>query len=209
MQPPARSATKIAPAVPFCYLGPALRSGEHAMPRIHRGVAAGAALVMAYHLAARAVRDALFLSRLEARELPLMMAAAAVVGMAAALSATAWTARHGSRRFVPAAFVLSALLTLLEWALIAARPPWGAVAFFLHVAAFGPVLVSGLWSTMLDTLDPRTMRAMLGRIAAIATVGGLAGLVVANALGTWFGITAVLPALAALNLACAVIRSEE
>jgi hypothetical protein len=172
------------------------------------GVAFGAALVMAYHVAARATRDTLFLTSVGSDWLPHMVAAAAVVAIAAAFLASGQLTRRGPRRFVPAAFVASAILTMLEWWWIAQSPRAGAVIFFLHVAGLAPVLVSGFWSALVDSFDPRTTRMSIGRIAAISTAGGLAGLVVAERCAALFGLNNVLPALAAANLACAVITAR-
>ena len=80
-----------------------------------------------------------------------------------------------------------------------------AVTFYLHVAAINPVLVSGFWLLLSERFDPRTAKRRIGRIAGAGTLGGLAGGLAAERLAAWTRVADVLPALAALHLACAAI----
>jgi AAA family ATP:ADP antiporter len=167
------------------------------------GIVFSAALLMGYHVASRAARDTLFLTNIGLRWLPLMAATASVFSIAAALYVGARMAARGPRTLVPVAFLLSAALTLLEWWLHVSRPGIGSIVFFVHVAGFSPVLVSGFWSILGDSLDARTTRNAIGRISALATTGGLAGFLVAERITAWFGLPATMPVFAAANLWCA------
>src|SRR5207247_406053 len=100
-------------------------------------------------------------------------------------------------------FFVSALLTLAEWALVARRPDLGAIAVYLHVAAFGPVLTSGFWSIVNERFDPRSAKREIGRIAGVGTLGGLAGGLLAERLTAWMGTSGTLPALALARAWCA------
>ena len=73
-------------------------------------------LLVAQHVAARAARDALFLSHFSVAVLPRMMLAAAVVGLPAVLVTARGLARFGPARVVPALLVTSAALYALEQA---------------------------------------------------------------------------------------------
>ena len=167
------------------------------------GVAVTAALLMGYYVAARATRDTLFLTSVGIGWLPLMVALAALASIALALYLGAWIANRGPRGLVPLAFLASAGLTLLEWRLVTTSPVAGSVIFYLHVAGLGPVLVSGFWAVVNDSLDPVTTRGVIGRIAALATLGGLIGSLVAERVAAGLGVPAMLPILAASNLWCA------
>lgn len=162
-----------------------------------------AAVMMAYQVASRATRDTLFLTSFHFASLPLMVTAASVVSIAAAVLATRAMATLGPARFVPMAFLASAVLTLAEWALAVQWPDIGAIAVYLHVAAFGPVLISGFWGIINERFDPRTAKRAIGRIAGIGTLGGIVGGVLAERLTAWTGTTSALPAMALAHAWCA------
>jgi hypothetical protein len=162
-----------------------------------------AAAIMAYQVALRATRDTLFLSNFHVRSLPLMVSAAAVLSIAVAFLATRAIVTLGPARFVPVAFLASALLTLAEWGLVLRQPGPGAVIVYLHVAVVTPVLLSGFWSIIYEEFDARSAKRSVGRIAAVGTLGGLAGGILAERLTAWAGPASTLPALALLQLWCA------
>lgn len=163
----------------------------------------GIAVMMAYQVASRAVRDTLFLSLFSPRTLPLMVAAASALSIACALGAGRLLSRHGPARVVPGAMALSGLLTLAEWPLAALRPAIGAVVVYLHVSAIAPVLLSGFWSILNERFDPRTAKRVIGRVSAIGTLGGLAGGVLAERGASWLGVPGTLALLALLQGWCA------
>jgi AAA family ATP:ADP antiporter len=162
-----------------------------------------AAVIVASQVAARATRDTLFLTTFPVTALPAMVAGASVLSIAVALAATRATAWAGPERFVPATFLASAALTLAAWAVASAAPAAGAIVFYLHAVAIGPVLVSGFWSLVNERLDPRSARGAIGRIAAAGTLGGLAGGIVVERVSAGFGFLAPLLVVAAGNLWCA------
>jgi len=163
------------------------------------------ATMMAFQVASRATRDALFLSSYGADSLPLMVAVASAVSIAFALSGSRLIAQMGPARAIPLAFAGSAVLTTGEWFLATTQPAAGAVVVWLHVAAIGPVLLSGFWSILNERFDPRTARRVIGRIAAFGTLGGLAGGLLAERSAAWLGVAGTLPVLAVLQGACAVL----
>jgi AAA family ATP:ADP antiporter len=132
-------------------------------------------LLIAQQVAARAVRDALFLSAFQVKSLPLVMGGAAVFALAGAEVLSIALARRSPSRVVPAAAALSAGLFALWWAVGLVSPRAAAVGVYLHVATFGGALVSGFWSLVNERFDPYTLRKAVGPIGTGATAGGVAG----------------------------------
>jgi hypothetical protein len=161
----------------------------------------GAAVMIAFQTAGKATRDALFLSSFDVSKLPRTVMAAAVVSVLTALVASRWLTVRGPARVVPVAFFGSAVLLLLEWALVPRMRGGVAIAVYLHFAALGAVLISGFWSVVNERFDPRTAKRYVGRIAAGGTVGGLAGGVLAERIGHLGSIQPMFLMLAALHLA--------
>jgi ATP/ADP translocase len=147
-------------------------------------------LLIAQQVAARAVRDALFLSAFQVKSLPLVMGTAAVIALAGAEALSIALARRSPSRVVPAVAAASAGLFALWWAVGLVSSRVAAVGVYLHVAAFGGALVSGFWSLVNERFDPYTARRVMGRIGTGATAGGVAGAALA-----WIASRAVpLPA---------------
>lgn len=166
----------------------------------------GAGLMIAFQTAAKATRDALFLSSFDVSLLPRMVVLSALVSMMAALAASRWMTRFGPARLIPVAFGVSAALLLVEFALVDTYRGPIAVVLYLHYGALGAVLISGFWSVVNERWDPRTAKRYVGRIAAGGTIGGLAGGLLAERVGALLAsVVAMLPILAALHIACAFL----
>jgi MFS family permease len=163
---------------------------------------ATAGIMLAHQVASKAFRDATFLSVWPTTALPLMVAAAAVAGVAAVPLFARLLERFGSRVVVPAGFVASACGHVLEWQLLSGRP-WVAVLIYLHIAGLGALLLSGFWSMISERFDPRGARSNFGRIAAAGTVGGALGGLAAERFAVMLPTDAVLLLLAALHLSSA------
>jgi len=164
----------------------------------------GAAMI-ANQVAAKATRDALFLSTFDVSALPGMFVVAAACSLALGRLSSAAMLRHGPGRVVSLGFAGSALLLLGETALLQAYRPAAAVALYLHVAVLGALLISAFWSLVNERFDPRTARRCAARIATGATLGGIVGGLVAERVAATFGIALMLPLLAAAHAYCAVI----
>ena len=154
-----------------------------------------AGLLIAQQVAARAVRDALFLSAFQVKSLPLVMGASAIAALAGAELLSLGLSRKAPSRLVPAVAGLSALLLAVWWAVGLTWPRAAAVLLYLHVAAFGGALVSGFWSMVNERFDPYTARKVVGRIAAGATAGGVVG-----GFLVWAGSRVLPPSAAVLLL---------
>ena len=183
-------------------------------PRARRAMLVGACtagLLIAQGVAARAVRDALFLSRFATTSLPLVMGAAALISIASGLVAGRFMVRHGPARCLPWLSGLNAVLFALEYLTAAAAPQQIAVALYLHVAALGGVLVSAFWSAVNERFDPYTAKRVMGRIGVGAALGGVVGGVTTARLAERLSITDLLVGIALTNLlaaACAMMLRD-
>src|SRR6185295_19442721 len=144
-------------------------------------------LLIAQQTAGRATRDALFLSTFPVAFLPPVMMAASAASIVA-VGAVSWAmARRSPFRVLPVAAALSAVMLLVEWVLCVTSPGVAAVAVYLHLALFGGTLLSGFWSLVNERFDPYTAKRVMGRIGFGASVGGVAGGLLA------WGASRVLP----------------
>ncbi len=164
---------------------------------------AAATIIITLQLAGKATRDALFLSTFGVAALPPVVIIAAVLsGVLAVVLARVMALSHPGR-LVPRLFALSAVLLALEWILVGpARQPV-AVLVYLHLTAFGAILVSGFWAIVNERFDPRTARQAIGRITAGGSIGGLLGGLLPERVGSFLPLTAMLPILAMLQLLAA------
>ena len=156
--------------------------------------------VSAQFIAGKATRDALYLGALDVTSLPVMVMATAAFSVALVALSSLTLRRISPAVAVPAAFVLNAVLLLVEWAIAGMAPAWAARAVYLHFSGLGPMLGSGFWLIATELFDPRTARRHFGQITGVGTLSGLAGALVTERVATLVGVTAMLPVLAALSL---------
>jgi hypothetical protein len=157
--------------------------------------------MVAFQLAGRATRDALWLSTFDLTTLPAIVIVSSVFAALVCIMVSRLVARVGPARLVPAFFFLSAVLLLGEWGLAVVARPAAAVVFYLHFGALGALLISGFWALVSERFDPRTARRVVGRILLGATLGGLIGGLVPARVGT---LTAMFPILAVLHAVSAL-----
>ena len=159
------------------------------------------ALLIAQQTAGRATRDALFLSTVPVAFLPAVMMASSAASVVA-VGALSWAlARRSPFRVLPVAAGLSSVLLLLEWLLCLAAPKVAAVAVYLHLSLFGGTLLSGFWSLINERFDPYTAKKVVGRIGFGASVGGVAGGLMAWAASRLIPVPSMLLVMALLTLA--------
>ncbi len=163
---------------------------------------ATAGVAAALGTAAVASRDGLFLSTLDATDLPLVMMTAAGVSIAATFALSAWLRRALPVRVAALAFISSAALFAAEWALVGAVPRGVAVALYLHVTGLGPVVISAFWSVVNEQFDPYTAKRAVSHMAAAGALGGVAGGLGAASLVSSWGLAPILLGLALLSLVC-------
>lgn len=161
--------------------------------------------MIAFQIAGKATRDALFLSSFGVAALPLMVIASAAVSAAVSVGLARLMARSGPGLVVPRLFALSALLLLTEWALaLQSRRP-AAILLYLHFTGLGAALVSGFWAIVNERFDPRTARRTIGHITAGGSIGGLLGGLLPERVGAMLSLLAMLPILAMLHLVAAAL----
>ena len=159
-----------------------------------------AAALIAQQVAGRATRDALFLSSFRVSSLPFVMIAAALVSAAAVLGFSALLARRAPARVLPIALAAGTVLLLAEWGLCLVQPRAAAIAVYLHMAAFGATVVSGFWSLVNERFDPHSARRVMGDITLGASLGGVAGGVLAWGASGFLPVPAMLAVMAAFNV---------
>lgn len=152
-------------------------------------------------VAGKAIRDALFLSAFHPSSLAWMMLAASVVSIGGAFVFAGVMSRKSPVWVMTVALPSSAALFVLEWWLSAGRPDVVAVAVYVHITLFGPALISGLWSLVNERFDPHAAKALVGRISAGASIGGVLGGLLAWLCAARISVPAMLLGLAFVNLA--------
>lgn len=173
-------------------------------PAVAAATVAGTVMI-AFQIAGKATRDALFLSSFGVDALPGMVIAAAVLSALISVVLARVMARSRPSRLVPRLFGLSAVLLLAEWGLaVQARRPAAAI-LYLHFTALGALLVSGFWAIVTERFDPHTARRTIGHITAGGSLGGLLGGILPERVGATLSLTAMLPILAGLHLLSALL----
>jgi AAA family ATP:ADP antiporter len=179
---------------------------EHPTDPSHRSAVVAATLaaaaLIAQQVAGRATRDALFLSSFPVSALPLAMIGSAVASALAVLGFSSALSRRSPARVVPLALATGTVLLLTEWGLSLVQPSLAAIAVYLHIAIFGTTVISGFWSLVNERFDPYTARRVMGHIGLGASLGGVAGGLVAWGAAGLLPVPAMLALMAAFNIAC-------
>ena len=162
--------------------------------------AAAATVIITLQLAGKATRDALFLSTFGVAALPAIVILSAVLSAVLAVILARVMAQTRPAGLVPRLFALSAVLTLVEWALAGSALRATAVLVYLHFTALGAILVSGFWAVVTERFDPRTAKRTVAQITAGGSLGGLLGGILPERVGAALSLTAMLPILAVLSL---------
>ena len=167
----------------------------------------GAAFTMAYQVAGKAARDALFLSNFGARHLPAIVMAGAIAAILLGILSSRLLGKFAPGRLIPALMIGSAALQTVEWLSYRYVPQWTAVVVYIHIVSLGAVITSGFWSVINEQLDPYTAKKQFGRIAAAGTGGGVAGGFMAERLAVYTATETVLLLLALAQLVTGVLLS--
>ena len=167
-----------------------------------------AAAVTAQFVGGKATRDALFLSALSVTALPAMLIATSICSIVGVAMYARWSRRFAPSTLVPASFIVSALLFVVEWAFRASAPAPAAVVVYLHVSGAGPLLASGFWLIVSERFDPRTAKRRFGQIAGAGTLGGLFGALLAERVAALSGAPSMLLFLAGFQLIAAALARQ-
>ncbi len=163
---------------------------------------------MAYQVAGKAARDALFLSNFQGRYLPAMVMTAALVAILLGIVNSRLLTRFSPGRLIPALMWASGLLQMLEWFIYKDAPRWTSVAVYIHVISLGAVITSGFWSVINEQLDPRTAKQNFGRITGAGTIGGMAGGFISERLGALASTESVLLGMAIAQFVTAALLAS-
>lgn len=163
-----------------------------------------AALAIAHQVAGKSVREGLFLSTFKFSHLPHMMLGSALGSIPVVLLVARLMTKHGPAVLTPVLFVVSALLSAAEWALLPVSAHGVALAVYLHVSIGGALLVSAFWSLVNERFDPHALKHWIGRITACATLGGLVGGLAIERIAHWLGARSTLPVVAMMCVLAAV-----
>lgn len=172
-----------------------------------RLTAFGAALMMAFQVAGKAARDALFLSSFRPSQLPPMIVAGALTAILLGVINGRLLARVSPRRFVPWLLMTSAALHVVEYISWHGHPGLTAIAVYIHVVSLGAVITSGFWSVVNEQFDPYTAKQRFGTIAAAGTAGGVGGGFLAERLAVMAPTESVLLLLAAAQFITTALLS--
>lgn len=155
--------------------------------------------LVAVQVGSKAARDALYLSVFDARTLPNVMIASAVLSLLGALVLSRLMPRYGPRRILIGLLAVTSGLFALEGWLLSEWPRAVASLVYLHVATFGALSITSFWSLVSERFDPHAARRLVGRVAAGGALGGLLGGILAERIATWLGPREMLLALASLS----------
>ena len=162
-----------------------------------------ALVVVAGFVAGKAARDAILLSNFGIKTLPIFITISALTALPIILVAGKLMTRFGPARLMPALNVISAACAVAEWLLLTRYPRPTAIAIYFHLSISGAVLVSGFWSIINERFDVQSAKRHIGRIGMGATLGGIAGGMLAERTAVFLAPNAILLVLAGLQLACA------
>lgn len=164
----------------------------------------GAVLVVAVFVAGKAARDAVLLTEYGISYLPLFIGIASVVAFPVIVLAGKLMGRFGPAKLVPIANLVSAASLVAEWALLEQFPRAMAALVFIHLSTSSAVLVSGFWSIVNERFDVQTAKRHIGRIGMGATLGGIAGGIIAERTAVYLPADMVLLVLAVLQVVCSI-----
>ncbi len=162
------------------------------------------AAMIAHQVAGKAARDTLFLTSFSVSVLPGVMAVGAVLSLVAALWISRLLTRSSPAAVLPILFGASMAGMVIEWGVGQVAPAAMAIAIYLHLAVFGPLLMTAFWSLINERFDPHTARRAVGRIAIGGTIGGVLGALMAWRVATLVELPTLVLILAALHGACLV-----
>ena len=130
-----------------------------------------AGTVTGQFVAGKALRDTLFLTSLDITSLPAMLVATSVVSLMLVGLNGRVARRLVPSVLVPASFLLSSAVFLIEWTVRPTAPTASAVMLYLHISAVGPLLASGFWLIASERFDPHTAKRRFGQLAGAGTLG--------------------------------------
>lgn len=165
-----------------------------------------ASLMLAHQVAGKAARDAFFFSQFDPSYFPLIVMAGSAISIAGGLLNSRILQALTPARMVPWTFLASGALHFVEWLLLSGSyRPAVVVAIYVHIVAFGAIVLSNFWSLLNERFDPRSGKQYFGRIAGFGTLGGILGGLAAERFAVMLPSSAILVFLGGLHLLCGCI----
>jgi ATP:ADP antiporter, AAA family len=163
-------------------------------------------LVIGSFVAGKATRDALFLFRFSARQLPYVdIAVAVLVGVWVAIYIRVGQ-RVSVRTLICGSLVFFAANSLLFWYLSHFREaPWVLPVVYVWVGMFGVIAAAQVWTLANYVLTTREAKRLFGFIGSGAISGNIVGGFVVQQTATRFGAESTLIGMAVALLICAVL----
>src|ERR1043166_3844963 len=174
-------------------------TGDDGQRRAGWTATVAAVVVVAGFVAGKAARDAILLSNFGIKTLPIFVTISALIAMPIILVAGKLMTRFGPARLMPALNLISAACAVVEWLLLARYPRPTAIAIYFHLSTSGAVLVSGFWSIINERFDIQSAKRHIGRIGMGATLGGIAGGMIAERTAVYLAPDAILLVIAAMQ----------
>ena len=165
-------------------------------------------LVICAFTLARVARDGLLLSRLPVQSLPFIYLGLALWTAVASVVFGRLTLRTPTHRALSWALGGTAAALLCFGLLLRFNDDLAAIAVYLWVGAFGPLMVSEFWSLANERVNPRQARRLFGLIGGAGILGGLAGGAAASFAGRLVPPQGLLVAVAALHLAAVAVAKR-
>src|SRR5262245_17398690 len=119
-----------------------------------RAATVAAFLLITQQVAAKAARDALFLSNYPASALPPVMVASSLASVLSVVFFSRAMARRSPSLVAPVATGVAAFLLFVEWLLCLVNQKLAAVLVYLPLAVFGGTIASACRSWVHERLDP-------------------------------------------------------
>jgi len=160
-------------------------------------------LTIAAHTTVETARDAIFLARLQARDLTVVYVALAGITIGTTFASTKLTLALGRRRALVCSLVGIAAITALFFFLAPTKK--AAVALYVFSGVEGAMLVPQFWLLADDLFTVAQARRLFGPITSGGVVGGIAGAGSAALLVRVFPVTVLLPFAAAMFVVAAVV----
>jgi AAA family ATP:ADP antiporter len=152
--------------------------------------------VLAAHVVTETARDALFLSRLPAQQLPWVYLAIAVI--AALVARPRAGAREVGQGALGSWLLASSAITVGFWLLAAPDRPWALYLLYAWSGVFGTLTLTWFWLLLGELFTVTEAKRLYGAIGAGAVVGAVAGAGLASLLARAFPAEHLLLASASL-----------
>jgi AAA family ATP:ADP antiporter len=163
-------------------------------------------LILSSYVTGKVARDALFLARFKAVQLPYVdIASALLIGFVVA--GYVRTARRASlRNLLVGSELFFAANCVVFWALATySRPSWLFPVFYVWVGIFGVVAPTQVWSLANYMLTTREAKRIFGMVGSGAILGFIFAGFLSKTVARAFGTESLLLAMAALIFVCALL----